>query len=195
MVARIGLTGFTSVLNDLMHTSQVTYDGQELSLDEGAKAAVSSILKAKEDGANIILVGNGGSAAIVSHMQNDLCAAVGVRAMTFCDAPLLTAMSNDFGYETAYEKPMSLWASPGDLLVAISSSGQSENILKCAQLAAKNDMTVMTFTGFKDDNPLRRSGDLNFYVPSTDYGYVETIHSVMTHYITDAAKSLCTNDC
>lgn len=190
MVAFMGMNRFVSRLCELMQTSQVTRKTEDLDLDQGAKTAAKAILNAKIRGAMIMLVGNGGSAAVVDHMHNDLVASVGVRAINFFNTPLLTAMSNDYGYENALERPMRIWAEPGGLLIAVSSSGRSENILKCAKLARTRGMTVITFTGFSATNPLRQMGDLNFYVPSDNYGFVETAHSVMTHYISDAAKDL-----
>lgn len=134
-----------------------------------------------------MLVGNGGSAAIVSHMQNDLCKAVGVRAMVFNEPPLLTALSNDHGYGCVFERPVDLWAESGDLLLAISSSGQSENILRAARSAKARGCQILTLSGFLADNPLRGMGHLNFYAPSQVYGYVELVHSVLAHFLTDCA--------
>ena len=134
-----------------------------------------------------MLIGNGGSAAIASHMQNDLCKAVGVRAMVFNEPSLLTALSNDHGYGCVFERPTELWADNGDLLLAISSSGQSENILRAVRASVAQGCQVITFSGFGADNPLRRMGHLNFYVPSQVYGYVELVHSTLAHFLTDCA--------
>ena len=109
--------------------------GKKLSLDEGGKAALDLIRETKKRKAKAVVVGNGGSAAIASHMQNDLCKAVGMRALVFTEQPLLTALSNDDSYQAAYESLMNLWADAEDLLIAISSSGRSENILRCARAA------------------------------------------------------------
>src|SRR3990170_2552226 len=94
-----------------------------------------------------MLIGNGGSAAIASHMQSDL------------------------------RKAVNVWASPGDLLLAISSSGQSENILRAVRRSTERRCDTITLSGFSTENPLRRLGALNFYVPSCEYGHVEMIHS------------------
>ena len=137
----------------------------------------------------IMLVGNGGSAAIVSHVQNDLCKAVGIRALVFTEQPLLTALANDNGYGSVYEFPVEQWAEAGDLLWAVSSSGNSENILRAALAASDRGCSIMTFTGFSTDNQLRQTGDLNFYVASDVYGYVETAHAGLSHMITDRART------
>lgn len=178
-------------LYDLLLSVQVTdRQGTELPLDEGTTQAVKMILSVASSSGKVMVIGNGGSAAIASHVQNDLCKSVDVRAVDFSQMPLLTAISNDLGYEHAFERPVELWADAGDLMVAISSSGQSENILRAVQAAAKRGCQIITLSGFRADNPLRRLGEVNFYVPSPDYGYVESAHSVITHFLTDRAMSL-----
>jgi D-sedoheptulose 7-phosphate isomerase len=162
--------------------------GVNLSLDEGGKAALSLIREIKNKKAKAVVIGNGGSAAIASHMQNDLCKAVGMRALVFTEQPLLTALSNDDTYQAAYESLMNLWADSADLLIAISSSGRSENILRCARAARKAGCRIVTLSGFAADNPLRSLGDVNFYVPSDSYGHVELAHAALSQFLTDALK-------
>lgn len=161
---------------------------EKLSLDEGGKAALNLIRETKKKKAKAVVVGNGGSAAIASHMQNDLCKAVKMRSLVFTEQSLLTALANDDGYHTAYETLMNLWADADDLLIAISSSGQSENILRCAQAARKAGCRIVTFSGFAADNPLRSLGDVNFYIPSDSYGHVELAHAALGQFLTDALK-------
>src|SRR5690606_4937842 len=133
--------------------------------DSGAQQAVEMILATRVAGRKAIVVGNGGSAAIASHLQCDLAKAVGMRAMVFHDAALLTALSNDEGYDRALEHNVEQWAEPGDLLFAISSSGRSANILRSVAAATDRGCRVITLSGFRADNPLRAAGDLNFHVP------------------------------
>jgi len=160
--------------------------GQSITLDDAVVAVVRLVLEVRGAGRKVLLVGNGGSAAIASHMQNDLCKAARVRAMVFTEPPLLTALTNDDGYETAYETPARLWAEPGDLLVATSSSGRSENILRASDAVLDAGGAVVTLSGFAPDNPLRSKGQVNLYVGSDFYGYVESAHSVLGHCLTDA---------
>jgi D-sedoheptulose 7-phosphate isomerase len=162
--------------------------GKTLSLDEGGKAAIDLIRETKKKKAKAVVVGNGGSAAIASHIQNDLCKAVRMRSLVFTEQSLLTALANDDGYQTAYETLMNLWAEPDDLLIAISSSGQSENILRCARAARKAGSRIVTLSGFAADNPLRGLGDVNFYIPSRSYGHVELAHAALSQFLTDALK-------
>ena len=175
-------------VSELLLSLQVTdQKGMVLSLDEGASRAVEMILSVGSASRRVMLIGNGGSAAIASHMQNDLCKSVGVRALVFYETPLLTALSNDHGYERVFERAVDLWADASDLLIAISSSGQSENILRAVQVAIARECQVITLSGFRTDNPLRRMGAVNFYVPSQAYGFVEVAHSVLAHFLTDCA--------
>lgn len=167
-----------------------TRDGTKIALDDAANEAVNILLSTKDSGNKVMSIGNGGSAAIVSHIQMDLCNAVGVQAVVFNETALLTALSNDYGYQYAFERLVNQWGKPGDLLIAISSSGESENILRAARAAHDKSCRVITMSGFKPDNPLRLLGELNFYVSSSAYGYVELAHSVLCHYLTDRAAAV-----
>lgn len=171
----------------LLQTEVTDQEGVRLSLDEGIDRAVEMTLETGAADRKIMLIGNGGSAAIASHIHNDLCKAVGVRALVFNEQPLLTALSNDIGYGCVFERPIELWANAGDLLLAISSSGNSENIIRGAKAALAQGCQVITLSGFKADNQLRQIGSLNFYLPATVYGFVETGHMALAHCITDYA--------
>jgi D-sedoheptulose 7-phosphate isomerase len=131
------------------------------------------------------LIGNGGSASVVAHAQNDLVKACGLRAMVYQDVPLLTAFANDNGYSHGYSDALSIWLDERDVLIAVSSSGASPNILKAATVAKEIGAVVVTCSGFKADNPLRAVGHLNFYVPSSTYGQVELTHAALLHCLTD----------
>lgn len=161
--------------------------GGRLPLDEGIDRAVALIVGTRVTGGKVLLIGNGGSAAIVSHMHNDLCKAVGVRAMVFHELPFLTALTNDHGYECVFDRPIELWADPSDTLVAVSSSGESPNILRGVKSALDRGCRIVTMSGFKPTNRLRQLGELNVYVPAPSYGYVELTHSVLAHCLTDLA--------
>jgi len=163
--------------------------GGLLPIEDGAKAALDLIRSTKTNGCKAMVIGNGGSAAIASHTQNDLCKSVGMQALVFTEQPLLTAFANDDGYTAAYAALVKLWAAPGDLLIAISSSGRSENILRSVRLAREARCRIITMSGFAADNPLRQMGDVNFYVPSPDYGPVEIVHAALAQYLTDMLKA------
>lgn len=135
---------------------------------------------------NIIILGNGGSNAIASHMAQDYTKALGKRAIAFGDSPQLTCYANDYGYENAYKMFLEHYLLPESLVILISSSGKSPNILNAAEYCiGKADM--ITMSGFDSDNPLRtKYGEkslMHFYVPGNDYGIVELMHNVILHSV------------
>lgn len=130
----------------------------------------------------IFLIGNGGSAAIASHIANDL---VNRRrdATALVDSPTLTCLSNDYGYESVYVMQIAACGKRGDLLIAISSSGKSANIIRAVEGANLLGMKTLTFTGFDPGNTLKSMGHVNIHVPSKDYGVVEVAHLALLHSI------------
>ena len=133
----------------------------------------------------IIVVGNGGSAAMASHITVDFTKAAGIRAINFNEADLLTCFSNDYGYERWVEMALEFYADPGDLAILISSSGNSPNILNGAEKAKAMGLSLVTVSGFSANNPLRKLGDLNLWVDSTAYNIVEMTHHVWLLAIID----------
>lgn len=129
----------------------------------------------------ILFIGNGGSASIASHMATDFQKNGGVTAMTFNDSSMLTCLANDYEYAEVFAKQIGMHAQPNDVLVAISSSGKSENILRGLQVAQMRGCRTITLSGFDHDNPLRQRGGINFYVPSHEYGLVEITHLAILH--------------
>lgn len=179
------MAGFLDSLNQLMRQVQVTDStGTSLSIEDGADRVVRMIIDVRSALRKVMLGGNGGSSAIVSHAQNDLSESAGVRAMVFTEEPVLTARANDHGYGSVFERPIELWAEPGDLMVTVSSSGKSENIIRALKAARKQGCNLVTFSGFSPENPSRSLGDINFYVPSSVYAYVETAHMALIHFLT-----------
>ncbi len=158
----------------------------------GVRAAAGLVRRLTSAGGKVMFVGNGASAAISSHQAADYLKNGGMRALAFNDAALLTCISNDISFERVFEKPVSLFAGRGDVLVAISSSGRSANVVRAARAARAAGCAVITLTGFSPANPLRRLGDINFHVPSRLYGHVEVLHHSICHcileYIIDGAK-------
>ena len=159
--------------------------GGMLSFHEGIESAGSLILAQAAAGRKVMFIGNGGSASISSHMAVDFWKNGRVKAVSFNDGPMLTCLGNDFGYGHVFEKPVEMFSEPGDVLVAISSSGRSENILRGVKMARTKGCRVITLSGFQRDNPLSSLGDCNFYVPSQSYGPVEVIHHSICHCIMD----------
>ena len=162
-------------------------NGHPMPIDEAVDWAVARARRAHADGNKLMFIGNGGSAAIASHLAIDFSKNGGMRACAFNDGAALTCLANDLGYENVFAHQIALHGRPGDLLVAISSSGCSANILNGVEAARLNGAEVMTLSGFKPDNPLRAMGEVNLYVPSMDYGFVEISHLTLGHAILDLA--------
>lgn len=164
-------------------------NGSEVEVDAVIDWFVAEARRRTAGQSKIVFIGNGGSAAIASHMAADYAKNGRLRAMAFNDAPALTCYSNDLGYEEVFSTPIALHAFAGDLLVAISSSGRSRNILNAVAAARERNMAILTLSGFGVDNPLRTLGDFNLYVPSDSYGYVEISHLALIHAALDRAMS------
>ncbi|MBT89801.1 MAG: phosphoheptose isomerase [Spirochaetales bacterium] len=174
-------------LTELTRSIRVTdKEGERIKFSHGIEKVGNLILSQADSGHKLMFIGNGASATISSHMSTDFWKTCGVRAVAFNDSSLLTCLGNDFGYEYIFEKSIEMFADRGDILVAISSSGKSENILRGVNSAKSKDCSVITLSGFKDDNPLSSAGDYNFYVPAQEYGPVEVIHHSICHCILDA---------
>jgi D-sedoheptulose 7-phosphate isomerase len=126
----------------------------------------------------IILAGNGGSASIAAHVAVDFIKAAGIRAVTFNEANLITCFANDYGYENWLEKCIKFYADRKDLVILISSSGKSPNMLNAAQTCRSLAIPIITFSGFSEENLLRKLGDVNFWVNSHSYNVVEMVHHI-----------------
>lgn len=156
------------------------------SIDNNQLANAAKILKeVKNTGKKIIVVGNGGSAAMASHVAVDLTKAAGCRAVTFNEADLLTCFANDYGYENWVERALNFYADNGDVVILISSSGTSKNIVNGAIWAKKHNLSVITLSGFNEDNPLRKLGDINLWVDSKGYNIIEMAHHIWLVSIVD----------
>ena len=133
----------------------------------------------------IFFIGNGGSNSICSHMMEDFAKIARFQTFSFSDAALITCFSNDYGYEEAIKEWLSIYMEKGDLLVAISSSGNSPNINNAVDFAKNQDVDIITLSGFEMENQLRGKGNANFYLNSNSYGIVECFHQVILHALLD----------
>lgn len=173
-------------LAELIANVEVSDDcGRDLTIDQGFDCVSRRAHLAHDSGKKLIFIGNGGSAALASHLAIDFCKNGGLRAQALNDPSALTCLGNDLGYENVFAQQIIFHAQPGDMLVAISSSGRSPNILAAVNAARQRDCSVVTFSGFGDANELRRAGDLNFYIRSGEYGFVEVAHLSLCHAILD----------
>lgn len=149
---------------------------------------IKILKKIKNSRKKIILVGNGGSAAIASHVSVDFTKMCKIRAINFNEADLLTCFANDYGYENWVKKCIEFYADKGDLVILISSSGESQNMINAAKLTKKKKLKLATFTGFKSNNRLSKYGDINFWVNSKIYNHIENIHLYWLLMLTDFAS-------
>lgn len=160
-------------------------EGKPLDMQKGFEWVAEAAHAAHANGNKVVLIGNGGSAAIASHHAIEFLKNGGIRACALNDPAALTCLSNDLGYANVFAEQLKLQGLPGDLLIAISSSGQSVNILKAAEVARANGMRIATFSGFQPTNLLRARGNVNFYVNSNEYGFVEVAHHALIQAILD----------
>lgn len=169
------------------------YVGELLTkVDPAAVASfIEILLCARERGSNIFFIGNGGSAATASHFANDI--AIGskswqkpFRALSLTDnVAVLTAIANDDGYEEIFVQQLRVHMVPGDVVVAISASGNSPNVVRAIEYAKVNGGTTVAVTGF-DGGKLKTSSNVHVHVPTAhgEYGPVEDIHILLDHLVT-----------
>lgn len=184
--------GYFRTLFDLAAGAEATgRDGGAIALAD-AFADVHDLARRTCDGrGRLFFVGNGGSAGIASHMAIDFTKNGGLPALALTDGAALTCLGNDLGYENVFARQLEAHARHGDLLVAISSSGRSPNILRAVEAARAAGCAVVTLSGFDAGNPLRTLGDRNFYIASDQYGFVEIGHLALLHAILDLAMGWC----
>jgi len=156
------------------------------SIDSDLLKRSAELIKAvRNTGRKVILIGNGGSASIASHVAVDLTKAAGCRAVTFNESDLLTCFANDYGYENWVEKALEFYADKGDVVILISSSGASANITNGAKWAREFGLDLITLSGFSSENPLRQIGNINLWVNSKGYNIVEMTHHIWLVAIVD----------
>lgn len=165
---------------DLYNKAFAEYFESE-AIRKGISEAVAMIKPAKR----LIFIGNGGSNSICSHMMEDYMKIASKQTLSFTDAALITCFANDYGYENAMAEWVNFSFQPGDILVAISSSGESKNIVNAVNRHKSNGGIVITLSGFESNNTLSTLGDINFNTPGRNYGIVECFHQVILHAILD----------
>lgn len=178
------IKSYADDIAELLNNAIVTdTKGHVTPVDIAVPLTISSFTHAKK----LIFIGNGGSAAIASHLAIDYAKNGGIRAVAFNDSSLLTCLGNDVGYENVFAKAIEMYADVGDKVIAISSSGESPNILNGARASLEKGCLVYTFSGFSANNTLRKTGDINYYVPSKkgDYGLTEITHLALLHLMLD----------
>jgi D-sedoheptulose 7-phosphate isomerase len=178
---------FAEAARMLMSVEATDNAGGGLDIEKFVETAITMCRGAHDSGNKVMFVGNGASASHASHMAADFSKNGRIRSVAFNDAAALTCYANDYSYEEVFSKQIEMQGQAGDVLVAISSSGESENIVQAARAARKIGASVITFSGFESGNRLRQLGDLNAWVPSPDYGFVEIAHLGIIHAVVDLA--------
>ena len=144
------------------------------------------LLEVKKNNSKVMIFGNGGSAAIASHVSVDLTKNAKIRSANYNEADLITCFSNDYGYENWISEAIKSYHQTSDLVVLISVSGESKNVVNAAKTAKDLGLKVITFTGRDKDNSLKLIGDINFWVDSHAYNVVECIHMIWLTTAIDA---------
>jgi len=149
------------------------------------KALIERLNHLRINNKNLYIIGNGGSAGIAAHAVTDFFNVAKIRATTLHESSLLTCMANDYGYEHAIARMLDLLLNPGDMVIAISSSGNSMNMRNAAKISKEKKAFLITLSGFDANNPLRSLGDINIWLDSYDYGFIEVGHQFILHNIAD----------
>ena len=151
---------------------------------------IETLLDARNRSATIFFIGNGGSAATASHFANDLSIGVNdydlpFRVISLVDnVPIITAISNDFGYEEIFVRQLRILGKKGDVLVGISASGNSANLIKAFDYALSVGIKTVAITAF-DGGKMKAMADEGIHVPTEpkEYGPAEDAHMVLDHLI------------
>lgn len=172
---------FTKIIEKTL----ITNEGNVIKLNDGLDLFFDFLFSVKKNKGNLFIIGNGGSAGVASHAATDFFNVAKLKVFTLHESSLITCFSNDYGYEHVFAKQINQLMQKKDMLIAISSSGNSSNIRNAVDEAKKKQATVITLSGFKKNNPLRNMGNLNIWLDSCDYGFVEIGHQFLLHNIAD----------
>jgi D-sedoheptulose 7-phosphate isomerase len=172
----------SELLNSLIITDQ---NHKIISVDSGFDRLKELSLEVKTNNNTIYFIGNGASASMASHCAADLVKNARIHTKVFSDLSLITAISNDSGYENVFAEPLKVRGEEGDMVIAISSSGNSPNIIKAAEIAKAKKINFITLTAMLPDNKVRQLGDLNIYIAAKTYGNAESCHAAILHYWMD----------
>ncbi len=155
--------------------------GRIIEQEEGLEKWIELTKQVNDSGNIIYFAGNGASAMMAGHMSADSTKNGGMKSMFLSETSLITAVSNDISYDEVFAFPLNRFGKKSDMLIAISSSGNSKNIIRAIETAKEKGMTVVTLTGLKENNTARQMGDINVYVPGKTYGIVEVCHQAILH--------------
>ena len=167
-------------------TNLLAFDEKTLNKLYNVKKFLALVKRRKK---KVIIFGNGGSAAIANHFSIDLTKTSKIRCVNFNESSLLTCFSNDYGYENWVKRTIEFHADRRDLIILISSSGESKNMINACKFALKKKyFPIITFTGFKKNNSLSKLGHINFWINSKKYNHVENTHQFLLLSLVDSLK-------
>ena len=147
--------------------------------------SVELIQDCKKNKGKTYIIGNGGSASIASHVSVDFAKVAKVPSNTFNNANLITCFANDYGHENWVKEAVKAYTQKNDILILISSSGTSNNIINAAKYCNENNIPLITFSGFDQKNDLVKLGDINIHINSNNYNYIEMSHHIILVSIVD----------
>ena len=176
------MTDWDGWLDDYFARFKPAFDPEVYASLKAFKALAETV---RDRGGKLMFAGNGASASISSHGAVDFTKQAKVRAVDFNEPNLITAFSNDYGYENWIARAMERYADDGDAAVLISVSGTSPNIVNAATYAKERNLPIVTFTGKSPDNPLKAFGDVNFWLGSSAYNVVEAVHMLWLTTVID----------
>ena len=147
--------------------------------------SVELILECKKNNGKVFIVGNGGSSSIASHVSVDFVKVANIPSDTFNNVNLITCFSNDYGHDNWVKEAIRAYTNKNDMLILISSSGTSKNIVNAAKYCKENRISLITMSGFNIDNPLSKLGNINIHIPSNKYNFIEMAHHIILVSIVD----------
>ena len=166
---------YTKSINEIL-------DNVDSNLIEKSVKIINRIIKQNK---RIFIIGNGGSASIASHVSVDFAKVARVRSSTFNNSNLITCFANDYKYENWVAEAIKAYCDNKDLIILISSSGTSKNIVNAAKYCQKKKMNLITLSGFNKNNPLSKLGLVNFYINSKSYNFIEMSHHIILLSLVD----------
>ena len=153
--------------------------------NQSIEKTIKLINKTKSKKGKVYIVGNGGSSSIASHVSVDFAKVARVQSATFNNSNLITCFANDYGYENWVVEAIKAYLTKNDMVILISSSGTSKNIVNAAKYCKKNKIPLVTLSGFNKKNPLVKNCDVNFHIDSSQYNFIEMSHHIILVYLVD----------
>ena len=175
------ITYISEVSEGLMNTKATDIDGSNLDTDCAYSSWIDYTKQVEKRKGIVFFCGNGASATIAEHLSHDSFQNGDLMTYTVSETSHITAISNDLSYEDVFAYRIGKMCDKGDMLITISSSGNSPNVLKAINTAREKEMYIVTLSGMSEANRSRKLGNLNFYVPLDTYGLVENAHATLMH--------------